>query len=49
MSATGYTTDELMIVNAARLLAGGGVCFVGIGLPSTAANLQGACTTATLC
>jgi glutaconate CoA-transferase, subunit B len=39
-----YTTDELMIVNAARQLgshAAGGhpVCFVGIGLPSTAANL----------
>ena len=39
-----YTTDELMIVNAARRLgeyAAGGkpVCFVGIGLPSTAANL----------
>ncbi len=39
-----YTTDELMIVNAARQLgayaaAGKPVCFVGIGLPSTAANL----------
>lgn len=39
-----YTTDELMIVNAARRLgalaaAGRPVCFVGIGLPSTAANL----------
>jgi glutaconate CoA-transferase subunit B len=38
------TTDELMIVNAARRLgelaaAGHPVCFVGIGLPSTAANL----------
>lgn len=38
------TTDELMIVNAARRLgvlaaAGRPVCFVGIGLPSTAANL----------
>jgi glutaconate CoA-transferase subunit B len=37
-------TDELMIVNAARKLgelasAGKPVCFVGIGLPSTAANL----------
>ena len=36
--------DDLMIVNAARLLgelaaAGQPVCFVGIGLPSTAANL----------
>ena len=39
-----YTTDELMIVNAARHLgalaaAGKPQCFVGIGLPSTAANL----------
>ncbi len=39
-----YSTDELMIVNAARQLgayaaAGKPVCFVGIGLPSTAANL----------
>jgi glutaconate CoA-transferase, subunit B len=37
-------TDEVMIVNAARKLgelasAGKPVCFVGIGLPSTAANL----------
>ncbi len=32
------TTDELMIVSAARMLEGG-TCFVGIGLPSTAANL----------
>lgn len=41
---SGYTTDELMIVNAARHLgqlaaAGHSVCFVGIGLPSTASNL----------
>ena len=36
---SGYTTDEMMIVNAARLLHNGHVCFVGIGLPSTAANL----------
>lgn len=38
------TTDEIMIINAARQLgalaaAGKPVCFVGIGLPSTAANL----------
>jgi len=38
------TTDAVMIVNAARQLgalaaAGRPVCFVGIGLPSTAANL----------
>jgi glutaconate CoA-transferase subunit B len=40
----GYTSDELMIVNAARVLGrlaveNKRVCFVGIGLPSTAANL----------
>jgi acyl CoA:acetate/3-ketoacid CoA transferase beta subunit len=34
-----YTGDELMEVNAARALAGARTCFVGIGLPSTAANL----------
>ena len=33
------TSDERMTVAAARLLADGGVCFVGIGLPSAAANL----------
>jgi len=31
--------DELMTVNAARALTGARTCFVGIGLPSTAANL----------
>ncbi|MFG2039467.1 CoA-transferase subunit beta [Dactylosporangium sp. NPDC048998] len=34
-----WTPDELMTVNAARALAGARTCFVGIGLPSTAANL----------
>lgn len=34
-----YTTDEMMTVEAARALNDGTVCFVGIGLPSTAANL----------
>jgi glutaconate CoA-transferase, subunit B len=34
-----YSTDDVMIVNAARALGDGVVCFVGIGLPSTAANL----------
>ena len=34
-----YTTDEMMTIAAARALADGTVCFVGIGLPSTAANL----------
>ena len=35
----GYTADEMMTVAAARQLHNGTVCFVGIGLPSTAANL----------
>jgi glutaconate CoA-transferase, subunit B len=35
----GYTADEMMTVAAARALRDGAVCFVGIGLPSTAANL----------
>jgi glutaconate CoA-transferase subunit B len=35
----GYTQDEMMTVAAARLLWDGSVCFVGIGLPSAAANL----------
>ncbi len=34
-----YTSDEMMAVAAARALTDGTVCFVGIGLPSTAANL----------
>ncbi|WP_216215965.1 CoA-transferase subunit beta [Amycolatopsis aidingensis] len=34
-----YTTDEMMSVAAARALRDGSSCFVGIGLPSTAANL----------
>ena len=36
---SGYTRDEMMTVAAARVLSDGMVCFVGIGLPSTAANL----------
>lgn len=39
MSGTSYTTAEMMTVAASRLLKNGAVCFVGIGLPSTAANL----------
>ncbi len=35
----GYTADEMMTVTAARSLKDGQVCFVGIGLPSEAANL----------
>jgi glutaconate CoA-transferase subunit B len=34
-----YTTDEMMTVAASRELRDGSVCFVGIGLPSEAANL----------
>lgn len=34
-----WTADEMMTVAAARALRDGAVCFVGIGLPSTAANL----------
>ena len=36
---TAWTADEMMTVAAARHLANGEVCFVGIGLPSTVANL----------
>ncbi|MFK0250919.1 CoA-transferase subunit beta [Amycolatopsis azurea] len=36
---TEYTSDEMMSVAAARALGDGMSCFVGIGLPSTAANL----------
>jgi glutaconate CoA-transferase, subunit B len=36
---SGWTADEMMTVAAARHLADGEVCFVGIGLPSTVANL----------
>ncbi|KFU76585.1 glutaconate CoA-transferase subunit B [Amycolatopsis lurida] len=36
---TEYTADEMMSVAAARALGDGMSCFVGIGLPSTAANL----------
>src|SRR4051794_34768099 len=40
MSATAtYTREEMMAVEAARRLVDGTVCFVGIGLPSLAANL----------
>jgi glutaconate CoA-transferase subunit B len=34
-----FTPDEMMAVEAARRLRDGTVCFVGIGLPSLAANL----------
>ena len=38
-TTTTFTADEMMAVAAARLLHDGKVCFVGIGLPSQAANL----------
>ncbi len=39
MTDTEYTSDEMMTVAAARALADGMTCFVGIGLPSAASNL----------
>ncbi|GAA1296072.1 CoA-transferase subunit beta [Saccharothrix xinjiangensis] len=36
---SGHTSDEMMSVAASRALVGGQRVFVGIGLPSTAANL----------
>jgi glutaconate CoA-transferase, subunit B len=35
----GYTADEIMTIAAARQLRDNMVCFVGIGMPSAAANL----------
>jgi glutaconate CoA-transferase subunit B len=39
MAENGFTASEIMTVAAARMLRDGIVCFVGIGLPSAAANL----------
>jgi glutaconate CoA-transferase subunit B len=39
MSGDGHTAEEMMAVAAARRLRDGANCFVGIGLPSRAANL----------
>lgn len=39
MSTATWSADEIMTVTAARTLGPGMACFVGIGLPSTAANL----------
>jgi len=39
VTVTDWTSDEMMTVAASRALRDGTVCFVGIGLPSTAANL----------
>ncbi len=36
---TNYTSSELMIINAARLLRDGDVVFVGVGQPNLACNL----------
>jgi len=38
-AAATYSADEMMAVAAARRLTDDNVCFVGIGLPSLAANL----------
>jgi glutaconate CoA-transferase, subunit B len=38
-AAGGYTADEMMTITAARALRDRMTCFVGIGLPSEAANL----------
>jgi glutaconate CoA-transferase, subunit B len=38
-TTTGYTATEIMTIVAARRLKDGTVCFVGIGMPSAAANL----------
>jgi glutaconate CoA-transferase subunit B len=34
-----YTSDEMMTIAAARKIRNGATLFVGIGLPSAAANL----------
>jgi len=39
MAELAYTSVEIMTIAAARQLANGMVCFVGIGMPSAAANL----------
>jgi glutaconate CoA-transferase, subunit B len=39
LTSPAWTADEVMTVAAARQLADRDVCFVGIGLPSTVANL----------
>src|SRR3954454_948182 len=39
VSENAYSADEMMAVEASRRLTNDSVCFVGIGLPSLAANL----------
>ena len=39
MSDKAYTSNEIMVVTACRFLKNGAIVFIGIGLPSLAANL----------
>jgi len=39
MPDTAYTSNEIMVVTASRFLKNGAIVFIGIGLPSLAANL----------
>ncbi len=39
MTELNYSSAELMIINAARLLRDGDVVFVGVGQPNLACNL----------
>jgi glutaconate CoA-transferase subunit B len=39
MPDTEYTSNEMMVVSASRYLRNGSIVFIGIGLPSLAANL----------
>lgn len=39
MADTDYTSSEMMVVSASRFLKNGAIVFIGIGLPSLAANL----------
>ncbi len=39
MGTAGFTSDEMMIIAAARALKNDDVCFVGIGAPSAACNV----------
>lgn len=39
MSESSYSANEMMVVTAARFLKEGSIVFIGIGLPSLAANL----------
>ena len=47
--AATFTRSEMMIVAAARELAGQRVCFVGVGLPNIAVNLATADRRARTC